>query len=518
MELVRNYVSSRVGASLVNALLQDLKPYEVFSVQNLLVDKAKIDREKARVMDKVKSLPSIQAEILVCIGVDGKIDKDTLCFKELSDKGGNMKLRQESREEHHLTFTNESGTNKGTYLTHRVIPIRGATGQRMAQEVESVLQEYSSSHSLKAILVDNTSVNTGGEAGLVACLEEKLQRKIHTIGCSLHQNELPFRAVFKFLDGGTKTPSTFSGPLGKLCAGNHHSLPQVAFAPMKGSLDNITFADEVVSDLSRDQRLLYEYVKVISSGAASERFATHKIGPLSHARWLTLATRLLCIYTRGICPTEHEERLSQVVKFIIEVYAPCWFKIKMGGKFHHPQQIIFDMIKGFERQSNEVQEVAKKNIRFNSFGLLPENFLFSMIKSEELEVREIAIKKILDIWKQEPPKKSMKKIPTINFLAEHWTDIIDLTQLGICEPALTEELTEEDLQEALRSGKKIDLPDLPCHSQSVERAVKLTSEASHKVYGQEARHRHILAKVTSMKMRPSFESKGQYMEEYDILD
>ena len=45
-----------------------------------------MDREKARVMDKVKSLPSIQAENLVCIGVDGKIDKDTLCFKELSDE------------------------------------------------------------------------------------------------------------------------------------------------------------------------------------------------------------------------------------------------------------------------------------------------------------------------------------------------------------------------------------------------------------------------------------------------
>ena len=141
-----------------------------------------------------------------------------------------------------------------------------------------------------------------------------------------------------------------------------------------------------------------------------------------------------------------------------------------------------------------------------------------MIMSEELEVREIVIKKILDIRKQEPPKKRMKKIPTIDSLAEHWTDIIDLTQPGICEPALTEELTEEDLQEALRSGTKIDLPDFPCHSQSVERAVKLTSEASHKVYGQEARHRHNLAKVTSMKMRPSFESKGQYMEEYDIWD
>ena len=78
-----------------------------------------------------------------------------------------MQLRQEIRYEHHLTFTNEAGPNKGTYLTHRVIPIRGATGQCLAQEVESVLQEYSISYCSKVILLDNTSINTGLEAGLV---------------------------------------------------------------------------------------------------------------------------------------------------------------------------------------------------------------------------------------------------------------------------------------------------------------------------------------------------------------
>lgn len=84
---------------------------------------------------------------------------------------------------------------------------------------------------------------------------------------------------------------------------------------MEGPLDKITFADEVVCDLSRDQRLLYEYENGISSGVVNERFATHKISPLSHARWLSLATRLLYLqmHTQGIYPTELEERLSQVV-------------------------------------------------------------------------------------------------------------------------------------------------------------------------------------------------------------
>ena len=56
----------------------------------------------------------------------------------------------------------------------------------------------------------------------------------------------------------------------------------------------------------------------------------------------------------------------------------------MGGKLHHQQQIIFNMMKGFERQAYEVQKVAK---------------------SEELEVREIAIRLFLDIRNQEPPGK-----------------------------------------------------------------------------------------------------------------
>ena len=78
--------------------------------------------------------------------------------------------------------------------------------------------------------MDNISTNTGCEAELIAALEKKKKiKKLHTIGCSLHQNELAFTAIFKLIDGTTRSPTTFTGPLGKLCITDYQDLPQIEF-------------------------------------------------------------------------------------------------------------------------------------------------------------------------------------------------------------------------------------------------------------------------------------------------
>ena len=53
---------------------------------------------------------------------------------------------------------------------------------------------------------------------------------------------------------------------------------------------------------------------------------------------------------------------------------------------------------------------------------------------------------------------------------------------------MTENYSESELRESLLNGTKLDLPDLPSHSQAVEWAVKLTTEGSQTVYGFEVRH------------------------------
>ena len=100
----------------------------------------------------------------------------------------------------------------------------------------------------------------------------------------------------------------------------------------------------------------------------------------------------------------------------------------------------------------------------------------------------------------------------INFKAVHWTDLIDLSVNGVCEPPLTLDFSDNELQNSLLTSEKINLPDFPSHSQGVEWAVKLVTKASQSVYGFEARHLHILVKVLFRQLRPAISSKGSYME------
>ena len=77
--------------------------------------------------------------------------------------------------------------------------------------------------------------------------------------------------------------------------------------------------------------------------------------------------------------------------------------------------------------------------------------------------------------------------------------------------------SESELRESLLNGTKLDLPDLLSHSQAMERAVKLITEASQTVYRFEARHEYITAKVLSQKLRTAFLSKGSYREQLSSI-
>ena len=88
-------------------------------------------------------------------------------------------------------------------------------------------------------------------------------------------------------------------------------------------LEELIFPDEIINGLSTDQRLLLEYVKVVSSSRVESRFASWKIGPLNHARWLTLAIRLLCLNTQSLF---HRLVLVsfQVSFLLLQVFQESW--------------------------------------------------------------------------------------------------------------------------------------------------------------------------------------------------
>ena len=108
------------------------------------------------------------------------------------------------------------------------------------------------------------------------------ERPVHWFVCQIHSNELNLREVFKQLDGKTRGPNSYFGPLGKAASGDVRRLPVAQFRPVAGSVPELPEA--VAADLSDDQQLLYQLARAVQSGTIAPKVACRKIGPVNHAR------------------------------------------------------------------------------------------------------------------------------------------------------------------------------------------------------------------------------------------
>ena len=266
---------------------------------------------------------------------------------------------------------------------------------------------------------------------MIAHLERKLQPKrlLIWIVCMAHGNELPLRHLFTHCDGGhgTSGPTSFVGPLGQACCGDVHLGTVVCFVVISTTLPDLE--DSVCKDLSRDQKLLYRYVKAIAEGKVPDSLVAQVAGPVNHSRWLTLAIRLMILYTRTSRPTKG---LKLVVKYILQVYSVIWFLIKRESKFTSGPSHLFTLISLVKTQSPEVQSVVKPAIQRNAYLAHPSTMLCSMLKSSDASIRCRAVK-IIQEAREKPPKipkmkvlKGVRRfsIPPLNWNARKWSDIV----------------------------------------------------------------------------------------------
>ena len=106
--------------------------------------------------------------------------------------------------------------------------------------------------------------------------------------------------------------------MGRACSNQDlHRLPIRMFKAINTSLPDLE--ESVQNDLSRDQWLLYKYTKAIATGSVDDKLKHQITGPLNHSRWLTLAIRLLQLYTRTENPSD---ALVNIVTYIVKVYSP----------------------------------------------------------------------------------------------------------------------------------------------------------------------------------------------------
>ena len=493
-ELIRNKTSSRNAAGEGNALLLGLlkngglseefeKRFDEIQFQATKIDNAK-DRLRCRFV-KEHNVTGV-----VCLGCDGK--------KEI--KGYN------------LVFTDETDRKggRGRYLTYTELP-KEESGFILAREAYKVIKEYESEQTIIAIAIDNTTVNTGHKNGMVACLTSDVfvDKPLMMIGCSFHATELIFRNLFKQIDGKSSGPDTFTGPIGKLLHQDFQNQDPVNFVPIPDLFD-ITIPEQIVANLNHDQKLLYEYCVWITTGVRTGNFFKNKIGELSSVRWTTMATRCLALYSRmKVRKGKLRKNLVLIVKFILGVFAPTWFKIKKNPGLHNLPWIYFDTITSI-RTLVPVRRRKKifRTIQNFFFAFLSDNFLHSMLWSKEPEIQKLAIEAIQSA-RRTPPTAATHghrlKIPEIDFKAKKWTQLISLT--GAYEPLSTKHLTDEALElwHSDPAEHGILLAMLPSETQSVERSVKVVSSSTGKrqhVKSAEKGHADVLVTIDSREKRP----------------
>ncbi|QQP40751.1 Uncharacterized protein FKW44_017171 [Caligus rogercresseyi] len=338
---------------------------------------------------------------------------------------------------------------------------------------------------------------------------EKKCREEGSISCILFDGRIDMTNVIMEAEGSEQSY------MGKIKE-EHYSVANLDINPNFNCIcvgpPLIKLPDEVIQDLSTDQHYGYKIVCAVREGVLPAKLALLEIGPVNHSRWLTTANRFLRLWVskhglRG----KNLKNLQLIVEFIIGVYYPCWFNAKVKHCWiKGPRHILFQL-DCLKSQKKEVLDLVMPTVRRSAWYAHSEMLIQALLCSEDQKDRINGVEKILTIRGEGDPNSQlgdssvrMRKTPEINTEATSINDLISWSD-GVLEPPLTCSLSTLEVKGFINSPMKV--PNWPCHTQSIERVVKMVTEASAKYYSQEKRDGAIRAQEASRRLMAKNDSK-----------
>ena len=443
----------------------------------------KVSRSKLqRSLEKTRKekIDGVGASASACTAVfcDGRNDK---C---LSGTTGQM-----SESVHNITVNMHPGD---VFIGHFTCSGRH-TGEAMAEQLKDFLTERGVDMTkISTIGGDGTNSVVGHRGGLMAHLERLLGRPLSRVVCLNHQSELPYRALFRKLDGETTGPSSFSGPIGRMLAGPVHQLPLAQFPPLPGA-ELPTLPPDVVSGLSKDLRLLVECATAVASGDGTA-VAHRKHGPVNMARWHTAQSRLLRVFMAEQRPSDE---LTTLAVYVVNVYVPTVMSIRHRPDLVQAPKHLYNQLDRQRRHlTGDALATAQRSLCRNSYMAHPEAVLLAMLGDERKEVRQEAVHLVQEARQRKTSNQLRSyNAPVINLDAQTYTELTDVRKYARDSD---EELPFISLFSTERLNELVDEPlhtSVPCHTQSTERSVKMTTEAAAAVTGVDRQDGYSLNKV-----------------------
>ncbi|KAE8739810.1 hypothetical protein FOCC_FOCC014702 [Frankliniella occidentalis] len=480
-------ISDRAAAALASALLLDVGLIQEHDTANI-IDRSKVRRERDKVRQTLLERNKItEPESLY---FDGR--KDITLKFEKTELG---RWRRKKIKEEHIAIIAEPGSR---FLGHST----PTTGHALSIS-NSLLSHFESKgislEKISSIGCDGTSVNTGHKGGVIRLLEP-----LQWFVCLLHFNELLLKHMMESVDGPTNGPRAYKGPIGQLLP-TCHLLPVVDFSAIY-----VELPPPDVPDLSSDQAYLLQMAHSVAKGTVPPNVADLQPGPLNHARWLTLACRIMRLYVATEAPSGS---LVTLATFVMQVYVPQWFDIKRRPSCTDGARHIFKAIERSRYLPAPYICIVNKVIQTNAFFAHQENVVLAMLFDENEETRLKAASIIIAgrRYQDRTPDDQRKfRVPKVNFSATSYTDMITWPSRPT-EPPLLRFYSDEEIREIAMSRQQPSFFGLPCHTQAVERGVKIVTEASAAVCGEKSREGFIQSRLESRKTLPQIDTKKDFL-------
>jgi len=111
------------------------------------------------------------------------------------------------------------------------------------------------------------------------------------------------------------------------------------------------------------------------------------------------------MYTRTASPSDG---LRKVVRYIMQLYGPCWFSFKKASKFTLGPALLFKQMQLIKTQPEDVQETVMPVMQQNAYMAEPGVIFCFMLESSTTTVRYKALEVIKKL-KAKPNKKPRAK-------------------------------------------------------------------------------------------------------------
>lgn len=156
-----------------------------------------------------------------------------------------------------------------------------------------------------------------------------------------------------------------------------------------------------------------------------------------------------------------------------------WFQVKKYPSCTDGAKNLWFLVKSSRYMPRHLLDIIDPVIHRNSYFRHVENILLAMLFDENSTNRRKAFNYIKEMRRSESTNGRIFKTSKINLDAESYIELINFDKVSLTEPPVTSQMTEEELATIAENGPNSQIAkgimSLPCHTQAVERGVKVRS-------------------------------------------